>query len=118
MVEMITQYRAEDGKLFGNSEEAESYERGIEPGQLAAALCELSQDLMRDIILSPTAPGNSRFADALERAAYLVAGNRRAAGVFKRAPKGQPEGAAETGATIGEGSQQNADDGDGDAGDV
>lgn len=94
MVEIITRYRAEDGAEFETREEAEAHERGIEPGRLALVLCEIPMALVRDAILDPIAPGHRATADALERAGYLIGEARRAAGVYKRAPRTKDEAAA------------------------
>ncbi len=106
MVEIITRYRADDGKEFESRDDAEAHERGIEPERIAAALCDLPPELVRNAILDPTAPGHRNTADALERAGYLIAEARRAAGVYKRAPKAKDDAAPETN---GEKSGSNSD---------
>lgn len=80
MVEIITQYRAEDGTLFDKREDAEAHERGLEPERLASILHDLLPGEIKRAILSPTDPAMTPIANALERAGYLVAENRRAAG--------------------------------------
>jgi hypothetical protein len=94
MVEIITQYRTEDGELFETRDAAEAHERTIEPKRLASTLGDNVGDDFLAAILTPTEDGNRRLADALERAGYLVAQNRREAGVFKRAPKRDDEPAS------------------------